>query len=210
MQKMVREQNPRKYKEYNSYRPFLRKDFKYRCAYCTVHEGEHYGNFHIDHFKPKKRFSNLKTEYSNLYYSCDICNDYKLNTWPDTDNPDVYDFRFIDPCNDNPNEYLTISNYIIEPYNNSKPAIYTITHLRLNRSGLIDLRKERDKIVREIEFATKLYEEIKNAITNENLSINELKFANMALFLAEDKLNRAKEIYRKRYTSRKDCIFCDK
>ncbi|CZP18396.1 TPA: HNH endonuclease [Legionella pneumophila] len=69
---------------YKKFKPQLRIEFDYRCPYCHTREPEIGGSkvFHIDHYKPKKEFPELISEYSNLIYSCPDCNRYKGSFWP--------------------------------------------------------------------------------------------------------------------------------
>lgn len=39
-------------------------------------------SFGVDHYRPKSRFPELRTVYSNLYYCCNPCNSRKGNYWP--------------------------------------------------------------------------------------------------------------------------------
>jgi uncharacterized protein (TIGR02646 family) len=67
------EVNPEK--DYHKYQDALRFDFCYACAYCLITEIEATGiGFEIDHYKPKKQFPALNTDYTNLMWSCRICN----------------------------------------------------------------------------------------------------------------------------------------
>jgi hypothetical protein len=94
---------PRTYSDYTTYRPFLRRDFRNRCAYCLRHE-YHLGgeaNCNIDHHRPVKGpygRPDLINVYSNLYWSCAECNQNKGDIWPDPEE-EAGGFRFIDPCN---------------------------------------------------------------------------------------------------------------
>jgi|SRR5579871_663693 len=90
------------YTDYTEYRPLLRQDFRYRCAYCLRHEGHNGGeaNFHIDHFRPINgpfKRPDLKCVYTNLYYCCSECNENKADQWPDTE-LEEQGFRLLDPC----------------------------------------------------------------------------------------------------------------
>jgi len=56
--------------------------------------------YHIDHFAPKSKFSELEKIYTNLVYSCPFCNISKSDYWP-SDNAFVgvvNDEGFVDPC----------------------------------------------------------------------------------------------------------------
>ena len=92
----------RTYTDYTRYRPFLRQDFLYRCAYCLRHEyflgGE--AGCVIDHHRPQGGLyarPDLICVYENLYWCCNECNSIKGDTWP---RPEQYEanHRFLDPC----------------------------------------------------------------------------------------------------------------
>lgn len=134
------------YSEYRRYRDgYLRPDFRYRCAYCLTHEfyflqgdgGE------IDHFRPiharEHDFSNLKNEYSNLYWTCGQCNSEKGNLWP-TQAEYAEGFRFLDPCfEDHDAHWETHTNGTLTAKTNT--GRFTIQFIRLNRQRLIELRR---------------------------------------------------------------------
>ena len=94
--------NPAAETRYQNYKPQLREDFNQCCGYCDDSD-ETYGlnlGFHIDHFAPQKQFPALKTTYTNLIYSCPICNRAKGKIWIGEDstvsNNGVE--GFVDPC----------------------------------------------------------------------------------------------------------------
>jgi 5-methylcytosine-specific restriction endonuclease McrA len=65
-------------KQYADYKEFLREDFWYSCAYCSISEVEAKGlGFEIDHYLPQKNHKNKVNEYENLYWSCHHCNNLK-------------------------------------------------------------------------------------------------------------------------------------
>jgi len=136
--------------DYRQYRdPYLRPDFNYRCAYCLLHErffleadgGE------IDHHRPinpprhvKEDFGRLVNEYSNLYWTCGKCNAVKANTWP-TEEQQFAGFRFLDPCQDDHlDHWQAMPDGTLRP--TSSVGMYTVRHIRLNRSFLIGIRKQ--------------------------------------------------------------------
>ena len=143
MSVFVRYEEPPHYSDYRLYKPHLRRDFHYQCAYCTVHEAEfggHY-NFQIDHFRPQSLFPQLRTEYSNLYYACSICNTYKSNKWP-TEEQRQQGYRFLDPCiDDYAAHFEELPDWTLRVL--TKPAKYTLVHCRLNRLQLVGLRQMR-------------------------------------------------------------------
>lgn len=72
----VRRHGPDGYQDYQSYRPFLRDDFAFRCVYCLLREqwGRVSGDFDLDHFVSQAQSPEGKTDYDNLLYCCHRCN----------------------------------------------------------------------------------------------------------------------------------------
>lgn len=72
----ARRHGPGGYKNYSSYRPWLRDEFTFRCVYCLMREewGRLTGEFDLDHFQPQVSRPDLSTEYENLVYACHTCN----------------------------------------------------------------------------------------------------------------------------------------
>ena len=89
------------YKNYRSFKKYIVEDFNNRCGYCDDLDKFHGGrnNYQIDHFKPKKLFLALETDYSNLVYSCPFCNRAKWDKWKEKDG-------FIDPCDEEYDNHL--------------------------------------------------------------------------------------------------------
>ena len=64
---------------YHEYKQYLRKDFYYSCAYCTITEWKARGiRFEIDHYEPVSAAPHLRNTYTNLMYSCEECNSQRL------------------------------------------------------------------------------------------------------------------------------------
>lgn len=72
---------PAGYASYESFRPWLRDDFTFRCVYCLKREtwGQVTGEFELDHFQPQSLASDLSLDYFNLVYACRRCNSVKLD-----------------------------------------------------------------------------------------------------------------------------------
>lgn len=72
----ARRHGPHGYADYPSFRPWLRDEFTFRCAYCLRREawGLVRGTFAVDHFLPAAVRPDLTTEYDNLVYACATCN----------------------------------------------------------------------------------------------------------------------------------------
>lgn len=76
-QPLIRKHGPQGYRVYESFKPWLRDDFSFRCVYCLCRErwfpdGE--AAFSIDHIRPQSLDPDLMNEYENLLYSCCQCN----------------------------------------------------------------------------------------------------------------------------------------
>ena len=132
--------------DYQGYRPYLREDFLRHCAYCTIHEDELAGEdfYEIDHYRPKSKFPALINEYTNLYYCCKACNKRgaKGENWPSDDLLNA-GFRFFDPVAENAYQLHmreTMSGKLAKKTN---VGDYSIRILRLNRDGLLNLRRRR-------------------------------------------------------------------
>jgi hypothetical protein len=77
-----RRHGPRGYEDFDSYKPWLRDEFSFRCVYCLCREiwfpdGQAY--FSVDHLKAQSRAPGRRTDYENLVYACCQCNACKQN-----------------------------------------------------------------------------------------------------------------------------------
>ena len=74
-----RRHDPAGYSDVESFRPWLRDEFSFRCVYCL--EREAWSNlaasFEIDHFQPASLHPDKSLDYENLLYSCRACNAVK-------------------------------------------------------------------------------------------------------------------------------------
>ncbi|WP_298514121.1 HNH endonuclease [uncultured Kordia sp.] len=134
---------PIKVSEYRKYRSEIRLEAKEKCVYCAIHENSLGGsdNFHIEHFKPKSKFSALEKEFENLFYACAICNRFKSNDWPEEPNSNHSVPSYPDPKQVNYNTLFDIdeNGLLHGKYVASK---YIIEKIVLNRPQLINERKE--------------------------------------------------------------------
>lgn len=77
----ARRHGPAGYAEYESYRPWLRDEFTFRCVFCLSREtwGPFRGQFAIDHFVPVALAlaPDAAVQYENLLYACITCNSVK-------------------------------------------------------------------------------------------------------------------------------------
>lgn len=71
--------------DYSKYKSDLETDFAGICGYCGKKRCLSSRDYEIDHFVPQKIDENRKNDYSNLVYSCLICNRAKSMKWPTMD-----------------------------------------------------------------------------------------------------------------------------
>jgi hypothetical protein len=141
----VRSETPPQFDNYADYLPFLRRDFRHTCAYCERTELRLGGQdfFEIDHFRPRRQFPELQTQYSNLYYVCGKCNRHKAGVWPSADLIEQ-GFRFADPCQ----EDMYLDHLRVEPKSGELRSLtncgkYSCLQIRLNRPDLREWRRVR-------------------------------------------------------------------
>lgn len=79
-----RRHGPRGYSQPESYQPWLRDEFSFRCVYCLIREqwGRVTGEFDVEHFRPQAINPELATVYDNLLYACGRCNGAKRGSYP--------------------------------------------------------------------------------------------------------------------------------
>jgi hypothetical protein len=75
----VRRHGPQGYAGTESFRPWLRDEFSFRCVYCLLREqwGLVPGVFDIDHFLAVVSRPDKTLKYDNLLYCCTTCNGAK-------------------------------------------------------------------------------------------------------------------------------------
>jgi hypothetical protein len=78
----VRRHGPCGYADVESYRPWLRDEFAFRCVYCLFREqwGRVKASFALDHFLPVAVHPEHQGNYENLLYACAACNQAKGTT----------------------------------------------------------------------------------------------------------------------------------
>jgi hypothetical protein len=76
----VRRHGPQGYRDRESFRPWLRDEFAFRCVYCLRREQwDRATTLHVEHFLPSSRFPDRELAYDNLLYACTHCNAAKSN-----------------------------------------------------------------------------------------------------------------------------------
>src|ERR1051325_2301343 len=74
-----RRHNPSAYRDYHSFKSFLRDEFIFRCVYCLSRETWNLNDdfFGVEHFQPKRDNWRETGGYFNLLYACNHCNSAK-------------------------------------------------------------------------------------------------------------------------------------
>lgn len=150
MSRIIRRELPPRYgKYYRRARPYLRRDFLRRCAYCLIHDediGE--GFFEIDHFYPQAQGGT--DDYTNLYYVCRVCNAQKHHKWP-SEVEQANGLGFCDPCKEwDYGVHFVEQNTGVLSQKTPKGE-YHIDQIFLNRTELIEKRRYRNDLMVTVE-----------------------------------------------------------
>jgi hypothetical protein len=130
---------------YQDYKQYLRRDFWYACAYCTMTESEAEAiRFTIDHYEPRSVKPELKDVYENLMYACDECNMRKGNLCP-TEEMRRDGKRFFRADQDLRGEHFELDGSQVKGKTNV--GNYTALAVDLNRHGLVRLRELRQRLI---------------------------------------------------------------
>ena len=110
-----------------------------QCIYCAISEARFGGirNFHVEHFRPKIRFSTLENDIHNLYLACAICNVLKSDDWPREPGTDHSAAAYPDPAVADYNLLFTVSHVTHELDSATVAGKYVIERILLNRAQLI-------------------------------------------------------------------------
>lgn len=165
-----RTQNPPLKNKYQSYKPFLRIDFEYRCAYCKNREAVEGGSkkFDIDHYKPKNKFPDLVNTYSNLIYSCKECNSSKHKFWPTIIDMSKNQY-ILNPCNHDFEKHYNMKQ--AEWRGNTPVALWNIKRLRLNSPKKLQFREDEADACEIINNLTLNQEELEIILSYDKLSV---------------------------------------
>ncbi len=92
--------------------------------------------FAVEHHMPQKPFTDLITEWTNLYYACRTCNGAKSNFYP-TRKHKAHEY-VPTPCNDVMFEHLRYRGPLVVPH--SKTGEFVETRLDLNEPRSVEYR----------------------------------------------------------------------
>lgn len=136
--------DPGPFGHYREYKQYLRPLFRQRCAYCQTHD-DHLGGIEhmtVDHFRPR-RHKDLIHTWTNLYYSCSVCNEHYKRDHPDADEEER-GIRFMDVCEEDPAAQICLvrerrSRSYCKARGKTAVGHYTVRTLHFNfRLGLRD------------------------------------------------------------------------
>ncbi len=134
----------------------LRTIFHDKCAYCES-KITHIAYPHIEHYRPKKKYPHYTFAWQNLLLACAICNgaEHKGDQFP-LEEADENKPLLINPCEDDPAQYLYFKQARLAPLAESKRGRQTIEMLGLNRDGLFDRRRN---LLRNLDYIRRAVED---------------------------------------------------
>jgi hypothetical protein len=134
---------------HGEYEPQLRIDFWFSCSYCTMCEAEARGiGFSIDHYEPQAARPDLSNVYSNLMYSCVVCNSFKWK-WNPPSSARAANLRFFKADVDDASDHFTVDGN--ELRGRTLIGNFTIEALDLNRKTLVRIREIRANLAESLE-----------------------------------------------------------
>ena len=148
---LARTHSPRPAADYTAYRPCLRWDFGFTCAFCLVHETDLFphgadrtGLIWIEHRELRSRREDLTTDYGNCYLSCRFCNGARQ------DRPVVAaDGRLLDPCADAWARHFAAERDRLVPLPADPDAARTHRVYDLDDARKVEMRRSRRESVEE-------------------------------------------------------------
>ncbi|WP_411897486.1 HNH endonuclease [Elizabethkingia occulta] len=158
---------------YSDWKPNLSVEGFHQCVYCFVNESYFGGirNFHVEHYRPKKKFEALTNVYSNLFYACSICNSFKSDDWPNEPNFEYNISFYPDPSIVDYSEIFEIDMVTFYVKGKNVTTEYIVNKLFLNRKQLVIYRKTnfvKDKYTLEIERSKRFKEILFKKISAES------------------------------------------
>lgn len=136
-----RREQPPEFKAYQSFKPYLRREFSRTCVFCRAHDGvEGDQQFAVEHYLPKEQHPALAADYSNLFYACARCNSFKGN-WPYLRRGKAWvpikGFLIPNPCKHVMAQHLWMDGGSLEVAAKSKDGEFTLDTLHLNERAAV-------------------------------------------------------------------------
>lgn len=104
------------------------------CAYCQA-SVEDAGPGAVEHFRPKSLFPTLAYDWHNYFYSCERCNTFKSNKWPN-------DGQYVRPDEGDPSlRFVFTRRGRVRAAPRDPAARHTVRDFDLNRAPLATKRR---------------------------------------------------------------------
>lgn len=167
-----------------AYRPCLRWEFGFSCAFCGIHEADftsagasEWGVFQIEHFVPEAQYQTLRIDYTNLFYACRFCNQARGAT----PRISTKGYRLLNPCEVTWADHFQLEQDNIVPIAGDLDASYTVETYDLNDPRKVRLRRlRRETLTARLDFiahATQLEDELLDRAPKEEDSLKYLDLA---------------------------------
>lgn len=149
---ILRRHQPAEAGRFRDFRPCLRWEFGFSCAFCLLHEvdlSEHgtegWGLMWIEHRAPRSRAPESVHEYENCFYSCRFCNEAR-GVRPVIDSKGR---RLLNPCEVAWRELFELDEDEIRVVGNDPNAAYTQEAYDLNDRRKVRMRRKRRLVLGE-------------------------------------------------------------
>lgn len=128
---------------YREYRPCLRWEFGFSCAFCLCHEADlsPYGRrTEVEHFVPVSHDQEQENNYFNCFLVCPFCNQSR-GAAPNQD--PAGPGRLLNPCEEAWREFFYLREDQILPREENADAVYTRNTYDLNDPRKVKMRELR-------------------------------------------------------------------
>jgi 5-methylcytosine-specific restriction endonuclease McrA len=140
-------------KGFQSYRPCLRWEFGFSCAFCLSHEVdlarcgvEGSGLTHVDHFIPQSHDPTRRNDYDNCFYACRFCNVARA----DKPNRDDEGRSLLEPCTQSwLGAFVLLRDKMLPRQEGDGDATYTLEAYELNEPRKVRTRRLRRLTIRQ-------------------------------------------------------------
>ncbi len=136
---------------YREYRPCLRWEFGFSCAFCLIHESdvspsgvEGLGVTTVEHYEPASTDPAALNDYENCFYVCRLCNGAR-HALPVVGG----DGRLLNPCLDVWREHFAAVGDRLQPVPGDRDARYTHESYDLDDERKVRMRKLRRETIEE-------------------------------------------------------------
>lgn len=127
---------------YRKYKPCLRWEFGFTCAFCLVHECDlsrvqtrNLGRWWIEHFELASASPERVNDYENCYYCCDMCNAARASHPARTESGNL-----LDPCSVSWNSHFELEDCVLRCSPADADAVYTERIYDLNALDKVRFR----------------------------------------------------------------------